>query len=127
METNIKNHAISTDNILHVHLQADALGPYGILEDSLRAKNAQLALKRLFDITIAFVLIILFSPFLLLITVLIKLTSCGPVLYSSERVGLGTNHFKCYKFRSMVIDHSVKQHDHTQAIKGQEVGILYKQ
>jgi len=126
MELNVKNHSIKAENILHVRIPADSLTTYEILEESLRAKNAQLVLKRLFDVVIALLLITLFSPFLILITLLIKLTSRGPVLYSSERVGLGGNHFPCYKFRSMVIDHSVKYHDHKQAIKGQEMGILYK-
>jgi lipopolysaccharide/colanic/teichoic acid biosynthesis glycosyltransferase len=126
MELKAKKHAINAETILHVHVQADTLTRYATLEDSLRSKNAQLALKRLLDVAIALALIILFLPFLLLITLLIKLTSRGPVLYSSERVGFRGNHFYCYKFRSMVIDHSIKHHDHKQAVKGQEIGVLHK-
>src|SRR5215471_10813881 len=106
MEINVKDHAIDTETILHLHIPVNGSATYETLEESLRAKTAQLAFKRLIDIVIALALIILFSPFLLLITLLIKLTSRGPVLYSSERVGLYENHFRCYKFRSMVIDHA---------------------
>ena len=126
MELKAQNHAITNEAVLHVHVQTEILNRCDMLQESLREKTAQLAAKRLFDILIASVLIILFMPFLLLITILIKLTSRGPVLYSSERVGLGGDHFNCYKFRSMVIDHSVKQKDHKAAINGQRVGVLHK-
>src|ERR1041385_1857319 len=119
MELDVKNHAISTEKVLHVHVQAETLNRYDIIEQSLQEKAAQLALKRLLDVTIAVFLIILFAPFLLLITLLIKITSRGPVLFSSERVGLHGSHFMCYKFRSMVTDHSKKDDDHKQAIEGQ--------
>jgi lipopolysaccharide/colanic/teichoic acid biosynthesis glycosyltransferase len=43
-------------------------------------------------------------PFLVLVTVLIKLTSSGPVLFAQNRVGMNQRQFKLYKFRSMVVD-----------------------
>ncbi len=57
--------------------------------------------KRLFDIFFSIFALILFSPFMLLIAILIKLESKGPVIYASSRVGTGYDIFKFYKFRSM--------------------------
>ena len=57
--------------------------------------------KRLFDIIVALLCIILISPLLLLIVVAIKLESKGPVLFISERAGAGYKIFDFYKFRTM--------------------------
>jgi exopolysaccharide biosynthesis polyprenyl glycosylphosphotransferase len=59
-------------------------------------------LKRAFDIMFASVIIILTSPLLLLLTVLVKLTSKGPVFYPQERLSLAGKKFHMLKFRSMV-------------------------
>lgn len=58
-------------------------------------------LKRFLDITVALSLLILLSPLLILISILIKLESRGPVFYSSLRAGSNYKIFKFYKFRSM--------------------------
>jgi len=60
--------------------------------------------KRLFDICGSVALILLFSPLLLLIPLLIKLTSRGPIFYKQERMGLDGVKFQMLKFRSMVTD-----------------------
>jgi sugar transferase (PEP-CTERM system associated) len=60
--------------------------------------------KRVFDICCSTVLIILALPVMLVTAALIAFESSGPVLYSQERVGLGGNHFKVVKFRSMRTD-----------------------
>jgi lipopolysaccharide/colanic/teichoic acid biosynthesis glycosyltransferase len=57
--------------------------------------------KRLFDILVASTALLLLSPILLLITLLIKLDSKGPVFYISKRVGTGYQIFNFFKFRSM--------------------------
>jgi lipopolysaccharide/colanic/teichoic acid biosynthesis glycosyltransferase len=57
--------------------------------------------KRLFDITVAGSLLLFLSPLFLLISILIKLESKGPVFYYSSRVGTGYRIFKFWKFRSM--------------------------
>lgn len=57
--------------------------------------------KRVFDVLFAGTLLLLLSPFFLLIALLIKLESAGPVIYYSSRVGTGYRVFKFYKFRSM--------------------------
>ncbi|MCR5249003.1 MAG: undecaprenyl-phosphate glucose phosphotransferase [Lachnospiraceae bacterium] len=57
--------------------------------------------KRIVDIIGSIVLIILFSPAMLLSALLIKLTDGGKVIFSQERVGLHNRCFKMYKFRTM--------------------------
>ncbi len=59
-------------------------------------------LKRLVDFALATVLIVLLSPLLLLIALLIRFSSKGPVLYTQERIGLNNRPFEVVKFRSMV-------------------------
>ncbi len=60
-----------------------------------------LLLKRALDFAMAFVLLIVLSPLFLLLSLVIKLTSRGPVLYRQVRCGLGGRKFTLYKFRSM--------------------------
>ena len=61
----------------------------------------QWALKRAMDITVSLALLLLLSPFLLLIAIVIKLESRGPVLYIAKRAGSGYRIFDFYKFRTM--------------------------
>lgn len=61
-------------------------------------------LKRLFDMAVATVGLILVLPVLIALAVVIKLTSNGPVLYRGVRVGLGGRRFRMSKFRTMVVD-----------------------
>ncbi|MCE2928210.1 MAG: sugar transferase [Candidatus Caenarcaniphilales bacterium] len=58
-------------------------------------------LKRLLDLVIAVPVIIVASPFWLLIAIIIKLESPGPALYLHTRVGKNAKEFLCFKFRSM--------------------------
>jgi Undecaprenyl-phosphate glucose phosphotransferase len=60
-------------------------------------------MKRIVDLFGAIVALILFSPIMLVTTIVIKVTSPGPVLYCQERVGLHNRPFKMYKFRSMAV------------------------
>ena len=57
--------------------------------------------KRLMDITVSAVAIVILSPLLLLVSLLVKITSEGPVIYKQERVGLKGKLFNIYKFRTM--------------------------
>ena len=61
-------------------------------------------IKRLMDIVLSFTGLILLSPLFLLLIVLIKLDSKGPVLFKQKRVGLHKSHFYILKFRTMRID-----------------------
>ncbi len=57
--------------------------------------------KRAFDVAFSSLALILLSPLMLLIAVLVKLTSQGPVLFKQRRVGLNGQEFWMYKFRTM--------------------------
>ncbi|MEK6576677.1 MAG: sugar transferase, partial [Nitrospirota bacterium] len=58
--------------------------------------------KRLFDMVMASILLILLMPGMILIALLIRLTSEGPIFFRQTRVGLNGRHFTLYKFRSML-------------------------
>jgi exopolysaccharide biosynthesis polyprenyl glycosylphosphotransferase len=58
--------------------------------------------KRMVDFTLSAVALVLLSPLLLILALLIRLTSPGPILYRQIRCGLGGRRFTLYKFRSMV-------------------------
>jgi len=62
----------------------------------------QLLSKRFMDILLSGVLLILLSPLFLLVTLLIKATSRGPVFFAQRRVGYNGRQFSCLKFRTMV-------------------------
>lgn len=68
------------------------------------AKEWQLFLKRAIDLVLSTLAIVFFSPLMILVAILIKLTSKGPVLFKQTRVGLQGRRFTLYKFRSMVVD-----------------------
>jgi lipopolysaccharide/colanic/teichoic acid biosynthesis glycosyltransferase len=60
--------------------------------------------KRFIDITISLLALILLAPVFLILAVVIKLTSRGPVFYKGRRVGRGGEIFLMHKFRSMVVN-----------------------
>ncbi len=73
--------------------------------------------KRILDIVCALIMLILASPFMIIISLCIKLYDGGPVFYKQERLTLNGRHFKIIKFRSMRMDSEVngaqlaKKHD----------------
>ncbi len=64
-------------------------------------KRIYLILKRIIDITGALIILLILSPLFLIVAILIKLESKGPVFYASKRVGRYYKEFDFYKFRSM--------------------------
>jgi lipopolysaccharide/colanic/teichoic acid biosynthesis glycosyltransferase len=60
--------------------------------------------KRLFDITVSLAILTMISPLLLLIMLLIKFTSPGPIMFYQRRIGFRCNEFEIYKFRTMVVN-----------------------
>ncbi|GAU77793.1 undecaprenyl-phosphate glucose phosphotransferase [Fusibacter sp. 3D3] len=66
-------------------------------------------MKRLVDILISSVAIVLFSPIMLLSILMIKFTSPGPIIFKQERVGLNRKNFEMYKFRSMRVEDKSKE------------------
>lgn len=64
--------------------------------------DAELCIKRAFDIIISAVGLVILSPLLLIIALLVRLDSKGTIFYSQERIGLYGMPFRIYKFRTMV-------------------------
>lgn len=61
-------------------------------------------LKRVLDVVFSSLVLLVLSPFLLVLAIAIKLESKGPILYTSERIGKKGRVFRCFKFRTMVQD-----------------------
>lgn len=75
-----------------------------ILGDGFHRNRLTVVIKGVMDRVLSLVGLLLFLPFGLVIALLIRLESPGPVFYSQERVGLNGRPFKILKFRSMVAD-----------------------
>lgn len=71
------------------------------IEDRL-ARTRNRAIKRIFDIVLSLLGLVVLSPLFLILAILIKLSSRGPVFFGHTRVGKDGNTFTCYKFRTMV-------------------------
>ncbi|MDR1355326.1 MAG: exopolysaccharide biosynthesis polyprenyl glycosylphosphotransferase [Propionibacteriaceae bacterium] len=86
--------------------------------DLPRFDGIQLMVKRLFDIVLAALALLILSPLLLIISVVIKIDDpSGAVIFTQERVGLGGRHFRIHKFRSMVTDAEMRL-DELVAVQG---------
>lgn len=95
-------------NFEDVKLRLQFLSAYRMLNEQLKnlpaaplAQYKPPVVKRLFDVFSSLLALILLSPIFLVIAILIKLDSKGPVFYTSKRVGTGYKIFDFYKFRSM--------------------------
>lgn len=86
-------------NELPEYMQVEEVRPY---YEILRKKKGQLILKRIFDICVSLVLIVLLSPIILFFSIWIKLDSNGPVFYRQERITQYGKVFRIFKFRTMV-------------------------
>ncbi|MDL1898031.1 undecaprenyl-phosphate glucose phosphotransferase [Anaerolineae bacterium CFX7] len=64
----------------------------------------RLTLKRIMDLTLSAIWLVVWSPFYLLVALLVKLDSPGPALFTQVRMGLDAKPFPIYKFRSMRLD-----------------------
>ena len=92
------------DKYIHQRLSG-LVGRINAKEKANRTINWKLPRwKRFIDITAASILILMLSPLLLIVALLIKLESKGPVIYVSQRVGQGFTVFPFLKFRSMSMD-----------------------
>ena len=80
-------------------MRVDEIKPYYLI---LEKKKISLVFKRVFDIIMSVILIVLFSPIMLLISLLIKFDSQGPIIYKQVRITQYGRRFKVYKFRTMV-------------------------
>lgn len=86
-------------NELPAEFQNDAVKKY---YDALSKKKASLFLKRAFDIFVSLVLLLIIWPILLILAIIIKLDSPGPVFFRQERVTQYGRRFRIFKFRTMV-------------------------
>lgn len=79
-------------------LQLDEVRPY---YDILKKKEVGLFFKRIFDIAVSLLMLIILSPVFLILAVAIKVDSKGPVFYRQTRITQYCKEFKIHKFRSM--------------------------
>jgi exopolysaccharide biosynthesis polyprenyl glycosylphosphotransferase len=92
------------------NMSKTAARPDGLEENSYvlavagSAEALPALVKRIFDCAISATLLILLAPFLVIVAVLIKRSSRGPVLFSQTRIGLNKRQFKIYKFRTMIVE-----------------------
>ena len=82
-------------------------------------------LKRWLDVIASLLILIIISPILLLIAILVKRSSPGPIFYQQERVGLKGRRFKVWKFRTMVENASELQRE-LEAQNEVKGGVLFK-
>lgn len=87
-------------------------------------EGGQRVAKRMFDIVVSGLLIVLASPLMGFIAVLVRTDSQGPVLFKQDRVGIEGRHFQMLKFRSMVVDAEARQSELQHRNEGQ--GVLFK-
>ena len=88
-------------NKLPTEMQIDEVRSY---YEKLRKKNFSLFWIRFFDILVSFIMLVLLSPFFLILSLAIVIDSRGPVFYRQERVTQYGKHFRIFKFRTMVKD-----------------------
>ena len=106
-----------SENDVTIKIQANTLD---ILAGSVRTSNVlgavlidlhtglmpewQQNIKRVMDVVIAFISLILLLPFLIYIAIKVRLSSKGPIFYTQERIGYKGKAFRVFKFRSMFVD-----------------------
>ena len=103
---------------LHFYPEDDGDGPglsldeklYPDLRNKSESRSLSSGLKRVLDIAGSLFAIILLSPLFLMIPVLIKLTSPGPVLFKQRRLGKFARQFTFLKFRSMYVNNDPEIH-----------------
>jgi lipopolysaccharide/colanic/teichoic acid biosynthesis glycosyltransferase len=97
-----------------IHLKKDVRCNY---------KN-KMMLKRIFDLIVTIPLLILLSPIFLIVSILIKLESPGPIFFTQDRVGFNKKTFKMIKFRSMV--HNAERYIKDLEHLNEAVGPIFK-
>jgi exopolysaccharide biosynthesis polyprenyl glycosylphosphotransferase len=125
------DHALASNVAVSVHLipesgdmhSPDRVSDIKVYQDPSRNvpnKGLSLIIKRGIDIVGSSILLLIFSPLLVVIALVIKLSSKGQVVFKQERVGWLGKKFKCLKFRTMYVNNDPKIHlDYVQhLIKG---------
>lgn len=70
----------------------------------MKEKKGYLFIKRIIDIVVSFISIVILFPFFVIFAIIIKLESKGPILFKQKRVGKNKKNFTIYKFRTMRTD-----------------------
>ena len=83
------------------YMRTEAVRPY---YDSLKKRQASLLFKRLFDIVVSFLMLVLLSPALIVLAILIATDSKGGVFFCQVRVTQYGREFRIHKFRTMEIN-----------------------
>lgn len=91
----------TTSYLIHEFVKSDVEYATRFFDENTKPSYKIPLGKRLFDIAASFFAILLLSPVLIIIAILIKIESKGPIIYKSKRVGTGYHVFNFYKFRSM--------------------------
>lgn len=91
-------------------MKADSLEGLPLISNYTGAiEGWQVEIKRILDILISAVALLIFSPIFLLTAIAIKFTSPGSIFFIQERLGLNKRHFRMYKFRTMLPYAELKQ------------------
>lgn len=97
--------SVNVIDFYETHLKKTPL--YNIGKDYVESKNFEVharPVKRLFDILISGLLLLIAAPVMAIVAAIVKLESRGPAIYSQVRTGLNGTTFTIYKFRSMRLD-----------------------
>jgi exopolysaccharide biosynthesis polyprenyl glycosylphosphotransferase len=81
-------------------------------------------LKRILDISLSILALVVAAPFMVVIAIMVRSDSEGPVFYKAARIGRKGRMFTCYKFRTMVVDAEQRKQELLE--KNQRDGILFK-
>ncbi|HEX5154983.1 MAG TPA: sugar transferase [Parafilimonas sp.] len=138
------NHIAGIDDVISSHISADELAekieilkkykffkdkmPYHIESAKSERPDYQYISKRILDIILSSLLIILLSPIIILIAILIKLESKGPIFYKSLRAGKWYRVFTFFKFRTMVVnaDNMVAELQYMNEYKDYQTSFFFK-
>src|SRR5512135_2481551 len=101
------------------------------IEINTERAEGYLFVKRIFDLLLSLLALALLSPVMLLIAIIVKLDSAGPVLFRQTRIGMGGVPFTFYKFRTMYVNADPEIHrQYVQALIHQQAetgdGKVYK-
>ena len=85
-------------------LQIESFGDFRVVTFFREKLLLQLLLKRIMDVLVSGIALVLLSPLMITIAIIIKTTNPGPVFFIQERIGMNRRKFKLLKFRPMVVD-----------------------
>ena len=115
------DHRLASNLVISVHLFPESwdknrpdrmanIKLYPDISPKAPQKRLPMILKRVIDVVVSCILLLVLSPVLAAIALAIKLSSKGPVIFEQERVGQFGKHFKCLKFRTMYTNNDPKIH-----------------